>query len=68
MLDQRTAFAVPDRAVLDVCGRRRSPATFPEFHRGRKPKNAGQKVARVSCVRWPWNNVMHDRTSRRVRP
>ncbi len=45
MLDKRTAaaFATPDRAVLDVCGRRRSPATFPEFHRGRKPKNAGQR-------------------------
>lgn len=45
MLDQRTAaaFAAPDRAVLDVCGRRRSPATFPEFHKGRKPKNAGQR-------------------------
>jgi len=28
--------------LLDVCGRRRSPATLPGFHSGRKPGNAGQ--------------------------
>ena len=29
-------------AVLDAAGRRRSPATFPEFHAGRPPRNKGQ--------------------------
>jgi integrase len=33
----------PGPDVLDVCGRRRSPATFPEFHRGRPPRNKGRK-------------------------
>jgi site-specific recombinase XerD len=28
---------------LDVAGRRRSPATFPEFHRGRPPRNKGMR-------------------------
>ena len=32
-----------DRVLVDICGRRRSPATFPEFHAGRKPRNAGQR-------------------------
>jgi site-specific recombinase XerD len=41
--DRTSAFSAPDRAILDVCGRRRSPATFPEFHQGRKPGNAGQR-------------------------
>lgn len=41
MLTDRTA---PDaRDLLDICGRRRSPATFSEFHKGRKPRNAGQR-------------------------
>lgn len=31
------------RVLLDICGRRRSPATFPEFHRGRPPRNKGQR-------------------------
>lgn len=30
-------------ALLDICGRRRSPATLPDFHAGRKPRNAGQR-------------------------
>lgn len=30
------------QTLLDVCGRRRSPATFPEFHAGRPPRNKGQ--------------------------
>ncbi len=46
MLTEPTAFAVPERAILDVAGRRRSPATYPEFHKGRKPKNAGQRYPR----------------------
>ncbi len=42
MLPDRTAST--DAAVLlDICGRRRSPATFREFHAGRKPRNAGQR-------------------------
>lgn len=36
------AFSAPDHAVLDICGRVRSPATYPGHHKGRKPKNAGQ--------------------------
>lgn len=32
-----------DHEVRDVCGRRRSPATFREFHEGRKPRNKGQR-------------------------
>lgn len=39
----QTAPYAPDRAALDVCGRRRSPATYPAFHRGRPPANRGQK-------------------------
>src|SRR5437588_5773276 len=27
--------------LLDAAGRRRSPATMPEFHRGRSPRNKG---------------------------
>lgn len=30
-------------ALLDVCGRRRSPATMPEFRRGKPPRNKGQR-------------------------
>jgi hypothetical protein len=38
----QTAPSAPEgRDVLDICGRRRSPATFREFHQGRKPRNAG---------------------------
>lgn len=36
--------SAPDgRALLDICGRRRSPATFREFHEGRPPMNKGQR-------------------------
>ena len=31
--------------LLDVAGRRRSPATMPEFHAGRAPGNKGQRYA-----------------------
>lgn len=31
--------------ALDVCGRRRSPATFAAFRKGQKPGNAGQTYA-----------------------
>jgi hypothetical protein len=36
---QRTG--TPD--VLDICGRRRSPATYPDFAAGRPPRNKGRK-------------------------
>lgn len=42
-VERTTTFTTPERALLDVCGRRRSPATYPDFHKGRKPKNAGQR-------------------------
>jgi hypothetical protein len=29
--------------LLDAAGRRRSPATMPEFHAGRAPGNKGQR-------------------------
>ncbi len=41
MHDDRTAS--PDAALLDICGRRRSPATFADFHRGRAPRSKGQR-------------------------
>jgi hypothetical protein len=28
---------------LDAAGRRRSPATLPQFHTGRQPRNKGQR-------------------------
>ena len=31
--------------LLDAAGRRRSPATLPEFHAGRAPGNKGQRYA-----------------------
>jgi len=37
-----SAFTAPERAILDVCGRRRSPATFADFHKGRPPMSKGQ--------------------------
>jgi site-specific recombinase XerD len=30
-----------ESALLDVCGRRRSPATLPGYHSGRPPMNKG---------------------------
>jgi integrase len=43
---QRERIA-PDGAqqdfLLDVCGRRRSPATYPGYHRGRAPRSKGQR-------------------------
>jgi integrase len=32
---------MPSTAPLDICGRRRSPATLPDFHQGRPPRNKG---------------------------
>jgi hypothetical protein len=29
--------------LLDAAGRRRSPATLPEFHAGRPPRNKGMR-------------------------
>ena len=31
--------------MLDAAGRRRSPATMPDFHAGRAPGNKGQRYA-----------------------
>ncbi len=33
---------MPSTTSLDICGRRRSPATLSSFHRGRPPRNKGQ--------------------------
>jgi hypothetical protein len=30
-------------SLLDRAGRRRSPATMPDFHAGRPPRNKGQR-------------------------
>jgi site-specific recombinase XerD len=32
---------MPSITPLDICGRRRSPATLPGFHHGRPPRNKG---------------------------
>ncbi len=32
---------MPSVRSLDICGRRRSPATLPSLHRGRPPRNKG---------------------------
>jgi site-specific recombinase XerD len=32
---------MPSITPLDICGRRRSPATLPDFHQGRPPRNRG---------------------------
>jgi hypothetical protein len=29
--------------LLDTAGRRRSPATLPDFHAGRAPRNKGRR-------------------------
>jgi site-specific recombinase XerD len=34
---------MPSAALLDSCGRRRSPATLPGFHHGRPPRNKGRR-------------------------
>jgi integrase len=33
----------PAPALLDIAGRRRSPATLPGYHAGRPPRNKGQQ-------------------------
>ena len=32
---------MPSTTLLDICGRRRSPATLPDFHQGHPPRNKG---------------------------
>ena len=32
--------------LLDAAGRRRSPATLPDFHAGRAPRNKGDPLPR----------------------
>src|SRR5205807_10042298 len=34
---------MPSVMLLDICGRRRSPATLSSFHHGRPPRNKGQQ-------------------------
>jgi integrase len=34
---------MPSTTHLDACGRRRSPATLPSFHRGRTPRNKSRR-------------------------
>ena len=34
-----------DVQLFDAAGRRRSPATLPDFHAGRAPANNGQRYA-----------------------
>lgn len=34
---------MPSTTSLDICGRRRSPATLSSFHQGRPPRNKGQR-------------------------
>ena len=34
---------MPSTKTLDICGRRRSPATLSSFHQGRPPRNKGQQ-------------------------
>lgn len=36
------------RDVLDVCGRRRSRATFPDFAKGRPPRNKGREYPKYA--------------------
>lgn len=36
-----TVSSIPE--LLDVAGRRRSPATLQGYHRGRPPRNKGQR-------------------------
>jgi len=32
-----------ESVLLDVAGHRRSPATMPGYHRGRRPRNKGEQ-------------------------
>jgi hypothetical protein len=34
---------MPSTTSLDICGRRRSPATLSSFNQGRPPRNRGQQ-------------------------
>jgi hypothetical protein len=40
--------------LLDAAGRRRSPATLPELHAGRPPRNKGMRYPRRSRRSPPW--------------
>ena len=40
-----------DVQLFDAAGRRRSPATLPDFHAGRTPANKGQRYALAAGVR-----------------
>lgn len=39
----RDAGRMPTSELLDAAGRRRSPATLPSFHQGRRPRNKGRR-------------------------
>ena len=64
--------------VLDICGRRRSPATLPSFHRGQPPRNKGQiyaadpptvdEIIAVSCAAGNSPEGVHPPWERRQAP
>jgi hypothetical protein len=39
--------------LLDAAGRRRSPATLPEFHAGRPPRNKGMRYSTPATTALP---------------
>lgn len=42
-----TRGGIMPELLLDAAGRRRSPATLPEFHAGRPPRNKGMRSAQA---------------------
>lgn len=42
------AQRTPEAAVLDICGRRRSPATLPGHNAGRPPRNKGREYPKYA--------------------
>jgi hypothetical protein len=56
--------------LLDAAGRRRSPATMPEFHAGRPPRNKGMRpdpptVEEIVTVMRHAGDSVHGRRLRR---
>ena len=54
--------------MLDAAGRRRSPATMPEFHAGRPPRNKGMRYPADPPTIEEIVTVMRARRRRRPRP
>ena len=54
--------------LLDAAGRRRSPATLPDFHAGRPPRNKGIRYPRRPTYRRPDRRRHARRRRRRPRP